>query len=78
MQHEIDLKNFNIHTDLIIEDPNHKVKYNVEEKKYYSNHFEGQFEIVSLTGTINTMNGEFYTHIHLFHHLYNQIVLQFR
>ena len=38
--------------------------YNVEEKKYYSNHFEGQFEIVSLTGTINTMNGEFYTHIH--------------
>ena len=38
--------------------------YNVEEKKYYSNHFQGQFEIVSLTGTINTMNGEFYTHIH--------------
>ena len=38
--------------------------YNVEEKKYYSSHFEGQFEIVSVTGTINTMNGEVYTHIH--------------
>lgn len=35
------------------------------EKKYYSNSFEGDFEIVSLTGTINTMNGEFYTHIHM-------------
>lgn len=36
-----------------------------EEKKYYSNEFRGDFEIVSLTGTINTMNGEFYTHIHM-------------
>lgn len=36
-----------------------------EEKKYYSNEFKGDFEIVSLTGTINTMNGEFYTHIHM-------------
>lgn len=35
------------------------------EKKYYSNSFSGDFEIVSLTGTINTMNGEFYTHIHM-------------
>ena len=39
--------------------------YNVDEKKYYSNEFKGNFEIVSLTGTINTMNGEFYTHIHM-------------
>lgn len=39
--------------------------YNVEEKKYYSNEFTGNFEIVSLLGTINTMNGEFYTHIHM-------------
>lgn len=39
--------------------------YNVEEKKYYSNEFKGNFEIVSLTGTINTMNDEFYTHIHM-------------
>ena len=39
--------------------------YKVDEKKYYSNEFKGYFEIVSLTGTINTMNGEFYTHIHM-------------
>ena len=39
--------------------------YKVNEKKYYKNHFVGDFEIVSLTGTINTMNHEFYTHIHM-------------
>ena len=39
--------------------------YKVDEKKYYSNKFKGNFEIVSLTGTINTMKGEFYTHIHM-------------
>lgn len=39
--------------------------YNVGEKKYYANSFEGSFEIVSLTGTIDTMNDEFYTHLHL-------------
>ncbi len=39
--------------------------FKVDEKKYYSNNFVGNFEIVSLTGTINTMNGEFYTHIHM-------------
>lgn len=39
--------------------------YKVEEKKYYANSFKGNFEIVSLTGTINTMNDEFYTHIHM-------------
>ena len=39
--------------------------YKVDEKKYYSNEFKGNFEIVSLTGTINTMNDEFYTHIHM-------------
>ena len=39
--------------------------YKIDEKKYYSNTFTGNFEIVSLTGTINTMNGEFYTHIHM-------------
>ncbi len=39
--------------------------YNVEEKKYYSNEFKGSFEIVSLTGTINTMNDEFYSHLHM-------------
>ena len=39
--------------------------FNVDEKKYYSNEFEGNFEIVSLTGTVNTMNGEPYIHIHM-------------
>lgn len=39
--------------------------FKVDEKKYYSNEFRGNFEIVSLTGTINTMNDEFYTHIHM-------------
>lgn len=36
-----------------------------DEKKYYSNEFCGSFEIVSLTGTINTMDGEFYCHLHM-------------
>ncbi len=39
--------------------------YNIDEKKYYSNTFTGNFEIVSLTGSINTMDGKFYTHIHM-------------
>ncbi len=39
--------------------------YNLTEKKYYANEFKGDFEIVSLTGTINTVKDEFYTHIHM-------------
>lgn len=39
--------------------------FKVDEKTYHSNEFTGNFEIVSLTGTINTMNGELYTHIHM-------------
>ena len=39
--------------------------FKTEEKKYYSNSFKGDFEIVSLTGSINTMNNEFYKHIHM-------------
>lgn len=39
--------------------------YKTKEKKYYSNVFEGDFEIVSLTGTITTMNSEYYSHIHM-------------
>lgn len=39
--------------------------FKTAEKKYYSNTFKGDFEIVSLAGTINTMNGDFYTHIHM-------------
>ena len=39
--------------------------YNVEEKQYHANEFRGNFEIVSLTGTINTMDGAFYAHLHM-------------
>ena len=39
--------------------------YNVDEKQYHANDYKGNFEIVSLTGTINTMDGEFYTHLHM-------------
>lgn len=39
--------------------------FKTAEKEYLANEFKGSFEIVSLTGTINTMNGEFYLHLHL-------------
>ena len=39
--------------------------FNTAEKKYYANHFQGTFEIVSLTGTVSTMNGACYAHIHM-------------
>ena len=39
--------------------------FRVDEKKYYANSFKGYFEIVSLTGTVSTMNGEYYAHLHM-------------
>ena len=39
--------------------------YKVDEQKYYSNHFAGAYEIVSLTGTISTMDGAYYAHLHM-------------
>lgn len=39
--------------------------FNTAEKKYYANSFQGSYEIVSLTGTIDTMGGEFYCHLHM-------------
>ena len=39
--------------------------FDVTEKKFHGNHFHGAYEIVSLTGTINTKDGEFYSHLHM-------------
>ena len=39
--------------------------FDTRAKTYASNRFQGPFEIVSLTGTINTMNGAFYCHLHM-------------
>lgn len=39
--------------------------FKTEEKKYYSSIHKGDFEIVSLTGSITTKNGELYHHIHM-------------
>ena len=36
-----------------------------EEKRYYANVFSGAFEIVSLTGTVTTKEGQFYAHLHM-------------
>lgn len=39
--------------------------FRTDEKQYLSNEFNGDFEIVSLTGTINTMDNKFYCHLHM-------------
>ena len=39
--------------------------FKTDDKKYLANDFSGSFEIVSLTGTINTMDGTFYCHLHM-------------
>lgn len=39
--------------------------FNTKEKKYYSSVYKGDFEIVSLTGSITTKDGELYNHIHM-------------
>ena len=39
--------------------------FDTAEKKYHSNRFQGAFEIVSLTGSVTTKNGEFYHHLHM-------------
>ncbi len=35
------------------------------EKKYYSNHFTGDFEVLALNGNITSMNNEVYQHLHI-------------
>ena len=39
--------------------------FDTDEKQYHSNTFTGAFEIVSLTGTVTTMEGKFYAHLHM-------------
>lgn len=39
--------------------------FHTDTKKYDANSFQGAYEIVSLWGTINTMDGAFYTHLHM-------------
>ena len=37
----------------------------VREKRYHANRFTGDMEIVSLTGTVDSMDGEYYAHLHM-------------
>ena len=39
--------------------------FKTDRKQYDSNTFTGYFEIVSLTGTITTMDGQYYAHLHI-------------
>ena len=39
--------------------------FNTETKTYAANDFQGAYEIVSLTGTIDTKDGQFYAHLHM-------------
>ncbi len=39
--------------------------FKTDEKVFSKNEFTGYYEVVSLTGTINTMDGAFYTHLHM-------------
>ena len=39
--------------------------YDLEKKQFLPREYRGTYEIVSLTGTINTMGGEFYCHLHM-------------
>lgn len=39
--------------------------YKLDEKKYYSNSYQGDFEIASLHGNLSTMDGDEYVHLHI-------------
>ena len=39
--------------------------FNTETRQYAANRFTGSFEIVSLVGTVNTMDRQFYAHLHM-------------
>ena len=39
--------------------------FDLEKKEFLPRDYTGTFEIVSLTGTIDSMGGEFYCHLHM-------------
>ena len=39
--------------------------FDTQAKQFCPREYTGCYEIVSLTGSINTMNGEFYCHLHM-------------
>ena len=39
--------------------------FDTVEKKFHPIHFEGAYEIVSLTGTVTRQDGEVYLHLHM-------------
>ena len=39
--------------------------FHTAEKQYHANSFQGDFEIVSLTGTVTEMDGKPYLHLHM-------------
>ncbi len=39
--------------------------FDTKEKKYHSEKYTGDFEIVSLTGSITTKDGQLYNHLHM-------------
>ena len=39
--------------------------FNTETRQYAANRFTGSYEIVSLVGTVNTMDRQFYAHLHM-------------
>ena len=39
--------------------------FDTKTKQYRANEFKGNFEIVSLSGTVDRMNGAFYAHLHM-------------
>ena len=49
--------------------------FHTGDKKYLSEQYTGDHEIVSLTGTIDTMDGAFYCHLHMSARRYDGRVL---
>ncbi len=39
--------------------------FRVDRKEFVANRFQGAYEIVSLAGTIDRMDGKFYCHLHM-------------